>query len=407
MSSKAYNEQGIFNRLVQDTARRWGKTGLLSSEQVGSIRQAFPSDFYEPHLFVKIALFLFTCFAVVTVSGLVFLLLSEGSYSGSQNREGRLLLGCLLSGGGAIGLLEVLIRSNQLYRSGVDNALLYVALGYFVAVLAFGYSLALPGSLDPELLLARGLLGWLLLPGLLLLLAAVVRYADPLVGALSFGLYLTTVAVLLLQFSSGKALLPFGLMLASAGGYQLVGLLSRRPDYLYYRTCLRTVKVLALAGFYLAGNYLVVREANALLHGLPSSVQISFAPLFYLFTGALPLLYLYQGLRRHDRILLHTGLLTLAFSLYTYRFYRAVLPPEVALALGGAVLILLAGAAMRYLRPARYGLTAEPTDQPAFSVPELESVVMSHVTETSMQPHEPGFRFGGGSSGGGGAEGRY
>ncbi|TGE23747.1 hypothetical protein E5K00_00605 [Hymenobacter aquaticus] len=407
MTRKAYNEQGIFNRLVQDTARRWAKTGLLTPEQAESVRQAFPTDFYEPHLFVKVALFLFTCFAVSGVSGVVFLFVSQGASGGSHSWEWRLLLGCMLCGVGTFVLLETLITSNHLYRSGVDNALLYCGLGYAGATLLSFYSLALPNFVDPEILLGRGVLWLYLLPLLVLVVLAAIRYADPVLGAVSFFLYLGIVVTLLLPSALGKALLPFGLMLACALAYQVVQWLTRRPDYLYYRTCVRTVKVLALACFYLAGNYLVVREVNALLLGLPNSVQISFAPLFYLFTVAIPLLYLYLGLRRADRIFLHTGLLALAFSLFTYRFYRSVLPPEWALTLGGAVLIVVAGWAMRYLRPARHGLTAEPADSPGLSILNLESVVMSHVAANTMQAPEPGFQFGGGSSGGGGAEGKY
>ncbi|TGE28003.1 hypothetical protein [Hymenobacter metallicola] len=408
MSKKAYNEEWIFNRLVQDTARRWGKSGLLTAEQVQAIRPAFPSGFYEPHLFIRIALFIFTWIANITAAGLVFLaVMGIGEYrSGSE--EARVLLGCLLCGGGSLLLLERLISTNHLYRSGVDNALLYLGVSYLVVALVISYSLLLPHTVDIDDLQELGL-QWpllVLLAGAMLL--AIVRYADPLAAALAFLLYLDIVGVVVLRLPLGKALLPFALMLACAGSYWVLQRLTRRPDYLYYRPAVRTVKALTLACFYLAGNYLMVREGNALLNNQDVSTQIPFAPLFYLFTVGIPLLYLYQGLRRADRLVLYAGLLSLAFSIFTYRFYRSVLPPEWALTLGGVFLIALSGWALRYLRPARHGLTSEPADSPsAFSQLNLESLVMAHVTETTMQPHEPGFQFGGGSSGGGGAEGQY
>ncbi|GAA4012100.1 hypothetical protein GCM10022408_25860 [Hymenobacter fastidiosus] len=407
MNRKAYNEQGIFNRLVQPTVRRWCKSGLISAEQAQAIRPAFASGFYRPHLFVRIALFLFTGFAGLAASSLVFLFVNESLTVGNQAFELRLLPGCLIAGAGAYFLLEQLIRTHHLYRSGTDNALLYLALGYWLTALGLFYGIVFRQALDFDLLMARGLLALLLLPGWLLLLAAVVRYADPLVSVGAYGLYLVIIAVFTLQFSLGKALLPFVLMLAAAGSYQLVRRLTRRSDYLYYRTCLRIAKALSLGCFYLGGNYLVVREANAALNDLPTSIQISFAPLFYLFTAAIPLVYLTLGLRRADRIFLCTGLLTLAFSLYTYRFYRQLLPPEWALTLGGALLVLLAGGAMRYLRTPKHGLTAEPADRPDPELLNLESLALAHVAESGRQVPEPGFRFGGGSSGGGGAEGRY
>ncbi|MCB2377463.1 hypothetical protein LGH70_07715 [Hymenobacter sp. BT635] len=408
MSKKAYNEQWIFNREVQDTARRWGKSKLLLPEQVQAIGAAFPSEFYQPHLFIRIALFVFTCLANMTAAGLVFLaVMGIGDYrSGSE--EVRILLGCLLCGGGSLLLLETLISANHLYRSGIDNALLYLSVAYLAVALVISYGLLLPLSLEPDDLQEQGLLWPLLAILAAAMLTAIIRYADPLAAVLTLLLYLGIVGTVMLRLPLGKALLPFALMLACAGSYWLVQQLTRRPDYLYYRPAVRTVKFLTLAFFYLAGNYLVVREANALLNGLPYSVQISFAPLFYFFTVAIPLLYLYQGLRRADRIFLYAGLLTLVFSIYTYRFYRSVLPPEWALTLAGTFLILLSGWALRYLRPARHGLTSEPANTPSeFSQLNLESLVMSHVTESTMQVPEPGFQFGGGQSGGGGAEGKY
>ncbi|UOQ71739.1 hypothetical protein [Hymenobacter cellulosilyticus] len=407
MSKKAYNEEWIFNRLVQDTARRWGKAKLLLPEQVKAIGEAFPSEFYQPHLFIRIALFIFTCLGNMTAAGLVFLaVMGIGSPRG-DSEEVRGLLGCLLCGGGSLLLLEVLISSNHLYRSGVDNALLYLGVAYFAVALVIGYDLLMPHSIDLDDLQEYGLLWPLLALLAVVMLTAIIRYADPLAAALTQLLYLGIVGAVVLRLPLGRALLPFALMLACVGSYWLVRQLTRRPDYLYYRPAVRTVKALTLAFFYLAGNYLVVREANALLNHLEFSQQIPFAPLFYLFTVAIPLVYLYQGLRRADRILLYAGLLGLCFSIYTYRFYRSVLPPEWALTLGGLFLIGLSGWALRYLRPARHGLTSQPAGSPAFSQLNLESLVMSHVTESSLQPHEPGFQFGGGESGGGGAEGKW
>ncbi|GAB3296842.1 hypothetical protein [Hymenobacter tenuis] len=409
MKAKAYNEQWIFNGFVQKAARRWRKSHLLSDAHVSDITQAFPDEHYSPHLFIKITLFIFTCIGSAGAS-LLFFLSVLGSFSNGNSSvdEESLIMSCsLLCSVFAFILLETLIVSKRLYRSGVDNALLYIALGFGVAALLYFYNKALIGSLDLEGSLVRGVLWQLLLPVWFLLLVALVRYADPLVGAVSFGVYLAIVVAFMLPFALGKALLPFALMLATVGSYYTTTQLARRADYPYYQTCLRTLKVLALACFYLAGNYLVVREANALLNNLSVSVQISFAPLFYVFTAAIPVLYIYRGLRHFDRIFLHTGLVALAFSLYTYRFYRQLLPPEVALTLGGALLIVVAGWALRYLRSTRHGLTSQPADSPEFSQLNLEALVMSHVTENQLKAPEPSFQFGGGTSGGGGADGNY
>jgi hypothetical protein len=157
---------------------------------------------------------------------------------------------------------------------------------------------------------------------------------------------------------------------------------------------------------YAAGNYLVVREGNAeLLGGGSPSQQIPLAPLFYAFTAGIPLLYIVLSLRRHDRLLLTMGLLTLAFSTYTLRYYRSLLPPEIAATLGGAVLLLGALAALRYLLTPRHGLTAA-ADKDATPQFNLESLVVAQTAHVPAAP-EVGVQFGGGQSGGGGAEGTF
>ncbi|WP_216678878.1 hypothetical protein [Hymenobacter siberiensis] len=208
----------------------------------------------------------------------------------------------------------------------------------------------------------------------------------------------------------GQALLPFLIMATAAGGLFLYRMLARRvagtPLADYYTSCLLMLKVLTLAVFYLGGNYLVVCEGNAELHSLNVSVQIPFAPLFYLFTAGIPLLYITLGLRRADRPLLLLSLLALAFSIFTLRHYRSLLPPEIAAVATGALLtVLLAGALLRALRPARFGLTSLPDDEPRHF--NLKNLIQAQTAHALDAPALGGFEFGGGQSGGGGATGQF
>ena len=280
--------------------------------------------------------------------------------------------------------------------------MLYYALVVLVSLVFYEFDKALNPSYNAPSLGTTWLIGPLLLT-LTLLLAAVVRYADPLVTVVAFFTYLVLVCNLT-ALVAGEALLPFALMLAAALAYAAQRAAARRPDAYYYQSCLGTARALALLVFYLGGNYLVVREFSAALHNLPVSQQIPFAPLFYAFTAGLPLAYLVLGLRRHDRLLLIIGLLALAFSIFTLRYYRTLLPPEIAAIVGGAVLLVGAGLALRYLRPARHGLTSDPDDEPQHF--NLENLV---VAQTATVPGAParGLEFGGGQSGGGGATGQF
>jgi hypothetical protein len=249
------------------------------------------------------------------------------------------------------------------------------------------------------------LLPWLLALVVLLasLVVALMRYADPLVAVAAFGTALLLLVSALFVLSW---LLPLALMGAAAGLLLWLRKLPTRADYFYYRSAGLVVRTLAIAVFYLAGNYLIVREGNTeLLGGGSLSQQIPLAPLFYALTAGIPLLYIVLGLRRHDRLLLKMGLLALAFSIYTLRYYRTLMPPEIAATIGGAVLLLGSLAALRYLRTPRHGLIAAANTEavPRFN---LESMIIAETAHIPAAP-EVGFQFGGGESGGGGAEGRF
>lgn len=398
MSWKAYPTAWPTQQAMRNAASRWHRRRLLTTTQRQAIEAAYPLGFYRPGLLLRIGLFLFTC---VGVAGAVAFLALFGAIA--QLEDFRLLgwavaLGCLAG-------LELLIRSSRHYHSGSDTALLYIALATLAVLLTDAAETLMPAAYRYTDSLANPYLPLLLLPLLVLLLLATIRYADRLVAAALYLTFLLLTANWLLQMPAGQLLLPFVLMLVAAGTYRLLRRLRQRPDYLYYHPCLQVLKILTLATFYLAGNYYIVREGNAQLSGLYPSAQIPLAPLFYLFTALIPVVYIAVGLRQPSRVWLLTGLAATAFSLFTLRYYRAILPPEIAAVLAGVLLLGVAAWATRYLRPARHDLTSLPNDEqlPHFN---LESLV---VAQTAVVPQAPpaGLEFGGGHSGGAGAEGTY
>jgi len=401
MSFKAYPATWPYHDAMRAAAARWQRRGLLLPTQQAAIDLAHPIEYYRPLLFLRIGLFIATLLSVGSV------LLAFGVALQLHNE---VFLGVVALVGSLVGV-EISIKKMHHYRSGVDMALLYSALLAWRFLVLHSLSGWLPYGYGHQYYSSF----WLLAPGtwlqLLLLLgpllAALVRYADPVVAVVTFGTALSLLASAFLQGKIGQLLLPFGVMAATAG--LLFGLekLRRRADYFYYRTSLEIVRALALATFYLAGNYFIVREGNAmLLGGYGASPAIPLAPLFYLLTATVPLLYLYLGLRRHDRLLLLLGVLAVAFSIFTVRYYHSIMPPEVAATVAGLLLIALALGALRYLRTPRHGLTAAADDEatPSFN---LESLVMAQTAYVPAAPANAGFQFGGGQSGGGGAESQF
>jgi len=388
MSFQAYPLACATDEALRAAAARWQRRGLLTPAQRAAIEAAHPGQYVRPGIWVRVALLAVTLLGLG--AGLVLAVLLTAGRLPATVYGALLLLG-------TVAALEFAIKSSAHYRSGVDNALLYVAIA------TWGF---LANEISESLVAGPHVLTLWLVLMLVVLLAALLRYADPLVAAASLGTALWLLATTLLYSAVGQLLLPFGLLAAAGALLWALGRLPAYAYYTYYRGAALVLRALGLAVLYLAGNYLMVREGNAaLLGGGGVSGQVPLAALFYVFTAVMPLLYIGLGLRRADRLLLTVGLLALAFSLYTLRYYHSLLPPEVAATLGG--LLLLAGAlgALRYLRTPRHGLTsaADAEASPHFN---LENVIIAQTAHVPAAP-EVGFEFGGGHSGGGGAEGRF
>ncbi|WP_400192415.1 hypothetical protein [Hymenobacter sp. B81] len=396
MNLHAYPLAWTRHEAVRAAATRWQRRGLLSAEQLQAIEAAYPLDFYRPHLLLRIGLFIFTIFGASFGAGLLGIMFQA-------NVIVTLVLGIAA---GVLVLERLFIRDKRLYHAGADNALLYLVLLGAVGLIGYVvFEATAPAGADTGLGSPRLLLVLLLV--LVVLLLATLRYADRLVAVVMLLTFLLTVTNLCLRLPGGTLLLPFALLLTSAGAYRVVAARLRQSRYLYYHRCLHWLKALTLLTAYLSVNYLVVREGHAALQELPGpSRQIPLAPLFYLTTAGIPLLYLVYGLLRPDRSWLWLGLLTAALSVYTLRHYRSVLPPETAAVLAGAALTAFAAATTWYLRRGRHGLTSAADDAQEPPV-NLESLVVAQTAPSVGQAPAPGFQFGGGHSGGGGADGSY
>ena len=396
MNWQAYNPDWAFNTALRAQAARWQRQQLLSPAQLAAIEAAYLLPYYRPAWPLRVGLFIFAWLGLASGGGFLFML-TGGNAPFTAG---------LLGGLACFGILELLIRQSRFYHAGADNALLYAGLS-ITGGLIFYLFFEAGGWSTNNIGLYAAFLPLLLL--LVMLLAAIVRYADALVTVVAG-------ATVLLLVLLTAAIIPFGILVLPSVAMATAALALRGCRAIarhlagtaladYYATCLQTLKVLALVVFYLGGNYLVVREGHAMLNNQSPSVQIPFAPLFYALTAGVPLLYIGLGLRRADRPLLLLGLLTLAFSVFTLRHYRSLLPPEIAAVTAGVLLTVLAGVLLRALRPARFGLTSLPDDEPRHF--NLENLIQAQTAHAPNAPATGGFEFGGGQSGGGGATGSF
>ncbi|SEJ81202.1 hypothetical protein SAMN05216327_12154 [Dyadobacter sp. SG02] len=374
---KAYNQTWVENLHLQRQAAEWKYRNLLTEEQETQVKELFPEKFYRPGIFVKIGLF---CFAVVATSffvGFLSLFLLDASSEIGFSTLSLICCACFFF------VLEYLIKTKNLFHSGVDNALLYAGV---------------TAAMVPVFLLFQHAPVWAYcLIALAVIVPATLRYADLLGPIAIFGLIFTIMAEWMMKFPLGKALLPFAVMMLSA----LIYILARKNKDIYYHECRQILEVLSLVTFYLGGNYLVVRELNALISDLNVSVapQIAFAPLFYFFTFIIPAAYVFFGLKRADRILFIIGLIAFAFSVYTYKHYFSTLTASQGLVLAGALMIAAAIALIKYLHTPKHGISDEQNRKN--SLENLQAVITAR--ELGVTPAGPSLEFGGGTFGGGGA----
>jgi hypothetical protein len=382
--SKAYNETWVENIHNQAIIQDFYFRNLISKQQLENAKTLFPIEFKQRNDFITIGLFLFSNIVIFAVFGLSILL-----FTGLIDNNIAVAILSFIAGITLYFLLNQLIKNNKFYRSGVDNAILYAML---LAFFTFFYALT---NYDAPF--------WLSCIVLLAIFSiAFIKYADL---PVAIGLFVTLIALvfnLLGKSEIGKMLLPFAIMALAAAIYFFVKNWEQKKETSYYADAQDIIEMLALATFYLGGNYYIVREGNAALNHLPSSIQIAFAPLFYFFTFSIPLFYLFWALKKHDRKMLIIGFLAIAFSIFTYKAYFSVLPLEWALTIGGLVLLLVSIFSIKYLKTEKLGLTYKADSENHFQ--NFESIVAQQAIPAINQPQGPRFEgsdFGGGGGGGG------
>jgi hypothetical protein len=164
-------------------------------------------------------------------------------------------------------------------------------------------------------------------------------------------------------------------------------------------------------GFYVAGNYFVVRELNSYIFGNAVNTEhISMGWLFWILTIATPVFYIFLGIRKKDHLFMWTGLGLISATIFTIRYYYHLMPVEWELLCGGAVMIAIAYGLIRYFKTLKYGFTSqESSDRHLLEKLNLESLVIAETFggATKTDPVPKDFRFGGGSGGGSGAGGQF
>jgi uncharacterized membrane protein YgcG len=384
----AYKEISLDRLAISEEASLARKRRLVSQDEYNAIANAHSNDLYNPNIFIRIGLFVLT--AIIVLMSFALLYLATGSFF--HNDSGffvlTLILGCVM-----YGALEWIIQRRRHYRSGVDDALLWLALGQIISSISLYFELA------PV---------WASTLVFILSFAATVRFANSVMSAVAFFSFLAIIFYGIIPFGNvAKGILPFALMAIGIGIYLLVKKIKYKRSLRHYRFCFVMIEVLSLVTIYASVNYFVVRELSIAMFQLPQDVAIAGGWFFWICTFGIPAFYVIRGIQAKDHLMLRAGLLLIAATVFTFRYYHSVAPLEQVMTAGGILMIILAYASIRYLNSPKHGVTDKAVDQGNIeSGLQIESLVIAE-TFKEAQAAEEGFRFGGGSTGGGGASGEF
>lgn len=397
---QAYNSNSIKNSFLKRKAAFWHANKLISDEQYAAILKQYSSSFQTSNVFVKIGLFVFICFIVLATLGIYSLMFSPFMYS-SDGTVGFWIFTCLLFAAACFFILESFIKKKNIYNSGTDEALLYIGL-IFLALTIFLITDEI--SSDSPLLFFFTVLPFIAF--------AVIRYADRITTlVLSFCIYAILFLIIMKFGEIAKLIMPFAFMLFSAILYFQSKKFKTKSDLFYWRSCMEVVEFLSLIIFYAACNYYVIRESSVEFFDMDLQLgeNIPLAFVFYILTAAVPLLYIYFGLKQKDKTLLWSGLVLLAASALTFKYYFSLGHPEIALTTAGIVLIIVAYLSIKYFKTPKHGITfEEQIDEDSFLKSNAEAlIIVDSLTQKSASIPQDGVEFGGGQSGGAGSGGSY
>ena len=294
--------------------------------------------------------------------------------------------------------LELFISKQNHYHSGLDDALLWMSMGFIIA--AANLLLARIPPLGQSVLVC------------ILALYSTLRFANSFMSGIGFLSLLAIVFYMVLPFGNvGKATMPFLMMIVSLITYLLLVKNKKSEKTTYYHSCFVITEVISLITLYCSVNYFVVREvSNAMFDlRLAEGQTIPGGWLFWLITCVVPPVYLIRGIMKKDAVELRVGLLLMAATFFTIHHYYPVAPVEISMTVAGIIMIVAAYFVTKYLESPKYGITSKESNDPGLpGMLQLEALIIAQTFHQSPADSSgPHVEFGGGSGGGGGATGQY
>ncbi|MEO8147127.1 MAG: hypothetical protein ABI723_05785 [Bacteroidia bacterium] len=386
----AYDKKRLDNLLESEQAKCFSRLDLINKDELRLIALAKQPAYHHSNIFIRIGVLLLTIILTFCSYGLLVLFFGLDSEWGFKIA---LIIFSIIT----FAALEFFIRNKNHFASGVDDGLLYFAFTCF----ATGVGFIIEPDSSLQLLTFYAIL-------FIVSLFAFIRYTDRLAAIVCFVTFLLAIFYLTSQLGDiSKLIMPFVMMIISASIYLFVSKKKQKYGLRFWYNGLEVLQGASLLSFYASGNYYVVREASVQFFNmqLEPGEDIPLSIFFYAFTISIPLLYVYFGLKKKDAIFLNCGLILIVATIATIRYYHSIMPIEIALILGGIILLSIAWFAYRLLKTPRNGFTiAEDKSESGWFSKDVEAIIMAQaLAQQPAPPQADNNNFGGGKFGGGGA----
>src|SRR6476620_7154593 len=199
----AYNKNSLDQLTIAEEATRAFKKKLISHEEYVAISKMHKTELYSPNIFIRIGLFAAIVVIVQMTFGLVFLILGS-----AFNDDGGLFIMSLFFAAIIYVTLEWITKIKNHYRSGVDDALLWLALLFVVCDVA---------------IFSDTSSFWIAVLLFITSLAATTRFANSVMSSVAFCSLIALVFFGFIQFGpTARSVLPFAVMLLSFSVYLVV-----------------------------------------------------------------------------------------------------------------------------------------------------------------------------------------
>ena len=385
----ASNHNHIENYFLIEELELLERQEFISKEQLAQLKKSTVTAKTNSNILLRFAFFLLGNFVISSVLGVFAFILT--TLSGQEAFAFWFLVGAI----GCVVAAEFIYIGNYFAYGFDDSFILSITLFFTIAVGIF--------TEDVTATLAALVISNVL---------CTIRYVH--VPSVFFGLIgligLVGYAVIEERILPSYYL-PIVLFIIAVALYFLQSIMSKSNKNLIYTNVFLIIKIMSLAFGYAALNYFVVRELSESLLSmeLVPNQDIPLSEVFYIATFALPLFYIFIGLKKRDRVFLWMGLVTLSLAFASIRYYYYFLPVEVALMVGGSILFAMVYFSIRKFKDSVVGITfkEDKSLNPMAFAAVQALLVNANVNTQTVSSEQAPMEFGGGEFSGSGSGGSY